>query len=159
MNTRWLSVPFLAALVLSTSAMAGIFGGASETQLGPDMWRVSYKGNAHVTPEKAADLALLRCAEIALNEGYGYFQIVDANARVDHSQFSTTDSYQAKIDSTGRNATISGGPKTFRYAKPTATNTILLLKNKPEGTLTYDADFLVKSLRKKYRIKDPAPKK
>jgi hypothetical protein len=110
--------------------------------------------------DRAADFTLLRSAEIALENGYPYFVIVD------EQQWTKSDSYTSPTQTTTTanvysygnsasgtaNSTTTGG-QTYNYAKPRTTNTIVLVKDK-DGVagLTYDAQFLVTSLRKKYKI-------
>ena len=65
---------------------SGFAGGYSETQLDENVFRVSFRGNRYTGREKVADFTLLRSAELALENGYQYFAIIDANSY-------TTDSY------------------------------------------------------------------
>jgi hypothetical protein len=53
----------------------GLTGGFDETQLDRDVFRVTFKGNGYTAPERATDLALLRCAEITLANGHKYFAV------------------------------------------------------------------------------------
>jgi hypothetical protein len=54
----------------------GFTGGYSDTQLGPDIFRVSFRGNAYTEPERVQDFALLHAAELALSHGYTHFGIL-----------------------------------------------------------------------------------
>ena len=77
------------AIALLTSACAtpyeqeGLLGGLNETQLGPNVWRISFQGNGFTTTQRAEDFVLLRGAELALKNGYSYFGL--ASSRVDTS--------------------------------------------------------------------------
>ena len=61
----------------TTYQSESLLGGFSSSQLDENVFQVSFKGNAFVSPEKASDYSLLRAAEIALEKGYKYFVIAD----------------------------------------------------------------------------------
>jgi len=48
-----------------------------EAQLEEDTFRVSFKGNGFTSDERLEDLAMLRAAQITLDNGFEYFVIVD----------------------------------------------------------------------------------
>jgi hypothetical protein len=54
----------------------GTIGGASETQLAPDSYRVSFSPTGSISWELAYRSALLRCAELTIQRGYRYFGVV-----------------------------------------------------------------------------------
>ena len=138
----------------------GLIGGASETQLSATQYRVRFRGNAHTTPDRAADYCLLRCAEIALREGFPCFAIVDERTRVDHTEWQQPGTYQADLRRTGPNtyrANMTGGPTTWNYNRPTADNTIVLLGADAKGPSVYEAAFITKSVKARYAIKAPDP--
>jgi len=150
----------------------GLMGGFSETQLDENVFRVSFRGNGFTNPERAADLSLLRAAELARNNGYSYFIIVDSQSYSKYSAVTTptTTTTTAQINTVGT-GNISGnnvnfnansigsatthtyGGQTFIISKPTTTNTIVCFKEKPEiNGLIYKVDFLMQSLTQKYGI-------
>jgi len=142
----------------------GITGGFDETQLGPKVYRVTFKGNGYTSPERAADLALLRCADLTLQSGYSYFAIVDAQTWNKVSSFTTpTQSYTTGLATAygygntatayGQSTTTTYCGQTFTFNKPSATNTIVMVKNQNEiAGMTYAARFLADSLGKKYQV-------
>jgi hypothetical protein len=143
-------------------------GGFDETQLDRNVFGVSFKGNGFTAPERATDLALLRCAELTLANGYRYFAVIDAQQRTKQSAFTTpTQSYTTGTASgtayrsgnavygsaTGSSQTTTYGGDTIVISKPSATNTIVLLKERNEiKGVTYDAQFLYSSLSQKYGV-------
>jgi hypothetical protein len=158
---------FIAFLMLvgcvTTYQPVGFTGGYSDTQLQPNMFRVIFRGNGYTSAERASDFCLLRCAELALQNSYPYFVIVDASNGVGYStyttptQSTTTGSAFSNGNSTFGNAqTITYGGQTHIIAKPSSTNTILCFKDKPDNsnTLVYDAAFLSNSIKQKYGITD-----
>ena len=138
----------------------GFMGGYEETQLNPNVYRVSFKGNAYTSMNRAADFTLLRSAELALENGYPYFVIVDANQWTKNETYTTPTQTTTTASATAYGNTATGsaystttGGQTYNYAKPRSTNTIVLLKtNDTAGSLVYDAQFIVDSMEKKYGI-------
>jgi hypothetical protein len=53
-------------------------GGYSEMRLGENIFQVSFRGNAYTHRDTASDFALLRSAEVALENGFRYFVIVES---------------------------------------------------------------------------------
>ena len=140
----------------------GFTGGFSETQLGENIFKVTFKGNAYTSPERASDFTLLRSAELVLENGFKYFIIVDSEKYTKTGAYTTpTTSYTTgSAYGTGNYAygsatTTTSGGQTYFYSKPRSTNTIVGFKEKPsiEGLL-YDAAFIVKSIKGKYEIKN-----
>src|SRR6266446_847886 len=62
----------------------GVAGGFSETKLAPDYYRVTFRGNGLTQPERASDFALLHAADIALENGYPFFEITNAESSSEH---------------------------------------------------------------------------
>lgn len=140
----------------------GFTGGYSETQLRENIFEVSFRGNAYTSRERASDFSLLRSAEVALENSYRYFVIVDSEKYSKTGTYTTpTKSYTTgTVYGSGNYAHVSGttttyGGQTYFISKPRATNTILCFKEKPEiNGLVYDAQFVSNSIRAKYDIKD-----
>ena len=51
--------------------------GYSETRLGESRYRITFVGNSQTNAETVKDFALLRAAELTLQEGYTWFQVVE----------------------------------------------------------------------------------
>jgi len=143
---------------------SGFMGGYDETQLNPNVYRVSFKGNAYTSMDRAADFTLLRSAELALEQGYQYFIIVDENQWAKNETYTTPTQTTTTANVYGYGNTATGtahstttGGQTYNYAKPRATNTIVLLESKDGVSgLVYDAQFIVSSMREKYGIQPTA---
>ena len=139
---------------------SGFKGGYTETQLSPDIFRVSFGGNAYTSAEAAANYTLLRSAELALENDHPYFVIIDehhsssTSAYTTPTQTTTTASVTAFGNTAhGSASSTTTGGQTYYFAKPGTSNLILLLKSK-EGIdgIVYDAAFLRTSLRNKYGL-------
>lgn len=142
--------------------------GYSETRLAEDMFRVSFKGNDVTEMDRAQDLALLRCAELTLNNGYSHFVIVDESASERVGTIVTPTTTQTYGTATGSATAIGNnvfgsasgyststtyGGQIFNTVSPSVSNTIVLLKEKPDDVFSFDAAFIYESLRAKYNLK------
>jgi len=154
-----------AVLIISACATSyqstGFTGGYTETQLDENVFRVSFSGNGYTGIERAADFSLLRSAELTLLHGYEYFVIVDSeNTSRTYTQTTpVTSNTTANIYSTGNSAfgtatTTTSGGQSYNITKPASSNVIVLLKERPADTFSYNARFLYNELRAKYGITD-----
>jgi hypothetical protein len=138
----------------------GLTGGFRDTQLAPDLFRVSFSGNAFTSGDRLQDFALLRAAELALSNGAQYFAVLSS------SDQSRTDTYvtpgssytTGTVSAYGNTGTYSGtttytAPQVRTYYKPGVGMLVRTFKSKPEGGFAFDADFISKSMREKYGLK------
>ena len=105
----------------------GMSGGYTETRLGENIFMVTFRGNGFTSSEKASDFALLRSAELALENGYSYFEIVDANSHISTSSYTTptTSTTTANAYGYGNYAygtarTTTYGGQTYNISKPSS---------------------------------------
>jgi hypothetical protein len=152
------------AIIFSCCATAykkiGWKGGYSETQLGENIFRVSFRGNGFTREERASDFNLLRSAEVSLENGFRYFIIVESDKSSSLSTYTTPMTSHTRVHvnvsgnyATGSATTYSDGGETYLISKPRAANTILCFKEKPEASvIIFDAEFVKKSIRHKYRL-------
>ena len=161
---RAVSFIFIAivAIVLSGCATpyqrVGFTGGYSETQLGDNIFQVSFRGNGYTSRDRASDFALLRSAELALEHGFRYFVIIESKqgAKIEtyttpSTSYTTGSAYGYGNYAYGSATTTTYGGQTYFISKPRATNTILCFKERPEiNGLVFDAEFVTKSIKKKY---------
>jgi len=135
-------------------------GGYSETRLGEDTFQVSFRGNGYTSPERASDFSLLRSAELTLQNGYRFFIVVDSEKSSSLSTYTTptTSNTTANVYGYGNYAhgnatTTTYGGQTYLISKPSAVNTIVCFKEKPQvNGLVFDAEFVLKSIKEKYGI-------
>lgn len=75
-----------AALALSACATSygrsGLFGGYSEKQVEPGVWRITATTNGFSGQYSSMTMAIYRAAELARDAGFPYFQVVRSNFRV-----------------------------------------------------------------------------
>lgn len=139
----------------------GLTGGYSETQLGDNIFQVSFRGNGFTSRERASDFTLLRSADVALEHGFRYFVIVTSEKGSKAAAYTTpTTSYTASSAygsgnyAYGSATTTTYGGQTYFISKPRDADTILCFKEKPKiNGLIFDAVFVSRSIRKKYGMK------
>jgi hypothetical protein len=148
----------------------GFTGGYSSAQLDVNVFQVSFTGNGYTNQEKANDFALLRSAEVVLENGYEYFSIVDGQRYSETKRFTTPSTSTTQLNANtygtvtgyGNTANYSGttygtattttyGGQTYFVSRPTASNTVVGFKEKPDG-IAYNAPMVIKSLKGKYGL-------
>ena len=125
----------------------------SSTQLDNNTFQVSYSGRASSADEKTTDLALLRSAEVALDNGFNYFVIVNVGES-DSSTMKVGDQDENDLEKTSYEPTLYRG-KRYVHSDPGADNTIVCFKEKPDG-FAYVALFVRATLRSKYQLDQAA---
>jgi len=130
---------------------SGFRGGFEETQLDDNVFKISFKGNAYTSKEKANDFNLLRCSEVTLKNNFKYFVIKEKS---DFSK-TTTDYVMQKNNynygSYNKSAIYTASEDTT--SKPRIANTIECYKEKPKTENTvYNAEMTQKNLKQKYNI-------
>lgn len=140
---------------------SGLTGGYEETQLAPNVWRVSFTGNGYTTQERTQDFALLRSAELTIKTGYRYFGFASAAVRANPGGVITTPGYSTTTGSAsiygntiyGNASTITTPGSSFAWTFPTANNTVVMFHEKPQAdTMIYDAEFICRSLGAKHKV-------
>ncbi|MFD2177758.1 CC0125/CC1285 family lipoprotein [Veronia pacifica] len=137
----------------------GFTGGYSETQIDENVFKVTFKGNAYTSKERASDFTLLRSAELTLQNGFTYFAVIDANSYSSNSTYTTPTTsntsasfYGSGSYTYGNATTTTYGGQTYNISKPNSSNTIVCFKEKPENLFSYNAKFTYKSISQKYGI-------
>lgn len=165
MNIRLISSLILLVILAGCATgyqQKGFTGGFSETQLDTNAWTVTFNGNAYTSKERAADFTLLRCAELALENGYGYFVSVESESYAttgtyttpSHSQSygsATANSYGNTTYIQGSSHTTTHGGQTYHYSKPGRSITMVAFAQKPSG-FSYNANLIRDQLTAKYGI-------
>jgi len=87
---------------------SGFMGGFSETQFAEDVYRVNFRGNGYTSAERTQDFAMLRAAELAEQNGFKYFAVINEEASTTVSTYTTPGTAQ-----TTGSAYIYGGPRNY----------------------------------------------
>lgn len=138
---------------------SGFTGGFDETALAPNVYRVSFRGNAYTSSERAADMALLRSADLTLQHGFKFFVLADASntSRISAMTTPQTTTTTGSVTAYGNMATFNAqsnsyGGETVYLAKPRAANLVVMYGDKPSvAGMVFDAAFVCASLASKYK--------
>ena len=148
----------LSAFVLFVTGCATTYqpqsftGGFSEARLGENMFRVTFKGNGYSGTDRVADFVLLRSAELTLEHGFRYFIIAESGKDAKSAIITTPTTSHTTFYKGFANTNTYGG-QSFIVRKPSANNTIVLYRDKPEiNGIVYDATFIKKSIKQKYGL-------
>lgn len=178
MNSKRMQKLYLFTLLVLISTVAScatpyqaksLTGGYSDTQLAPDVFRIYFRGNVPTSKERAEDFALLRAAELSLQRGFKYFAIMGAESSstqigsftIPGSAQTTGTAFATGNIGTPGTATYTGTysgtttytpSTTFQMAKPHTSLLIKCFPDKPGNIYTFDAAFIVQSLKQKYNI-------
>lgn len=158
-------------LVVCLSACAtayqhdGFGGGFSETQLDENVWRVTFRSNAFTSELRAQDFALLRSAELALENGYTYFTLTDSSPKKETGDFTIPSSshitvYGSDYRTYGNTPLRTYGEGTVSAARPSITKIAVMFKDKPDSQdMGYNASLVCQFLgEKKYKVICGAPR-
>lgn len=103
-------------------------GGYEETQLQPELFTVTFHGNAYTDMATVRNYALYRCAELTVARGFDYFEIVRDEKSTERSAIAT-------------------GTQASEYEKHETVITFRVGKGpKPASHDAYEARFLLNSL-------------
>jgi len=148
-------LPLLLACASSYSPKM-VFNGYSDIRLGENIFQVSFQGDGFDSRERVANLSLLRCAEVTLENGFKYFAIVrmvDNSGGVAGVTPMTTQIDTTTIGNTTYGTATTYGGHSFFITYPNTTNTIMCFKEKPDFRgLVYNAKMVASSLKAKYGI-------
>ena len=127
----------------------GFLGGYKEIQLDENVFQVSFEGNAFVSAGRVENYTLLRSAEVAMENGYDYFVIVDQDAYETtgtHYTPATTYTSGSVSGNSFYGTTTTYGGMMNSYSKPSSSNTIVGYRDKPDG-FSFRSENVVSSLR------------
>ncbi|MDG1139456.1 MAG: hypothetical protein P8N49_08060 [Opitutales bacterium] len=111
-----------------------------DTNLGEGLLRVTFKGGYHPA---TGELCLLRCAEVCLEAGFSYFEVVDSESGSSLEGHGSTYPFDQHYPARDR----------FMDDVPFVSKTIRMLKAKSENNFVYTAKEIKTSLRRKYEVK------
>jgi hypothetical protein len=159
----FIAIALLGSLVAACATgyqSSGFTGGFKDTQLAPDVFRVSFSGNAFTSSDRVQDFALLRAAELTLANNAQYFAVISsADQSRTETHISPGSSHTSgTVSAYGNTGYYSGtttytAPQVQTYYKPGVGMMIRTFQAKPEGGVVFDANFIVNSTRTKYGLK------
>lgn len=142
----------LALILLSGCATpyqeTGSTGGFTDKQISRNEFVVAFSGNGYTSGQRAADLCLLRCAEVTLENGFHYFILTAANTGYDTSTAVSMGSYFPM-----GYGSVGSFSATQTIPKPVAANRMVCFREKPTVTTQYfDAQNVYNEFSKKYGV-------
>ncbi|HKR90287.1 MAG TPA: hypothetical protein VJS38_19125 [Phenylobacterium sp.] len=156
-------LPALAALSLTAASLAGCAStptvyqaatpsnpvGYSEYRIETDRYRITFQGGSSAAPQQVMDFALLRAADLAIANGYDWFQVSDRSVQPTSSNSSSRVSFGVGGASFGSHSSVGMGVGTGfdlgggGYGAPLATIEVVMGKGrKPDSVDAYDAHAL-----------------
>ena len=125
--------------------------GFYDTQLAENVFEVTYQGESEA--HRVRDFAMLRASEITLEHGFRYFKILAEHDQAEHGTIVTggygIPSYNAVTNTT---ESYDVPVSSVSYTEHGSTKRIVCFKDKPEGAVVYDAEFVSNTIREKYGI-------
>ena len=131
-----LILPFFAGCSVGSIYGPGYY---SETKVGEDVRRVTFRGGDH---PMTGDLCLLRCAEVTMESGHAYFQVVDSESGSSIDQIPSAYPFHKHYHM----------EDSFFQDTAFVTKTIRMLKHEAADGFSYDAKEVNRSIRAKYEI-------
>lgn len=116
---------FLTACLPTPYQRLNLNQGYDEIQLDSNVFKVIFKGNRLTELDRTFDFVLLRCAEITVKNGFNYF------SPKENSQYTEIEN--------------------LNIYKPRSVKIISCYKKKPTQ-FSYNAKYIIKSIKKKYKI-------
>lgn len=128
-------------------------GGYADTQLTKDTFLVSFRGNDMTAPERTRDLAMLRSAEIMLENGYPYFVLLDMNTSSNSSSFTMPTANATTVSYAGYTSTNYQLPMTINTRVHNSELKVrgFVQQNAPHDAL--EAKKVIDNIKAKYKIK------
>ncbi len=153
-STRYFCFIILIGMVVFLTACTGyrsygVFGGFGEQKLSNNIYHVYVLGNGYTSQERVANLALLRAADIALQNNMNYFVISRKDAGDINPQATT------QITSNTKVSTLVYQGHKYYLTSPSSDNIVILFKTQPNvaNNVIYNAQKICDTLGKDYVAK------
>ncbi len=124
----------------------GMPGGYTETEVQPGVFLVQFIGNEHTPPDRPADFALLRAAELCLQRGRNYMFVGNP---VRHYMQTGTVSETTHVSASETSQVVTLSPSTLPIS-PIGGVIVSCTETQADGA--WDAQFLARAIRTKYSI-------
>lgn len=131
-------------------------GGYSDMKIQDDIFSIVFSGNAYISTERSGAFALLRCAEVTLENGYNYFTLLSGGTRAKQGAYTTPVQSHTTGYFTGNmysGQTSYSGGQTIFFEKPESSCLIQCFKEKPEGIMVLDAKQVRDNIKMQYNLK------
>ncbi len=152
---KWLPLTAAVASALLVSGCAtpyqkdGLRGGYNEIQLDQNIFRISFQGNGYTSPRKVTDYILLRSAELTLEKGFRYFQVMGVTDDTVRTSMPLPATATTTVTGNQASTVVTGGGF-LGITFPSATQTIVCFKERPQTVYAFDAKIVATSLGERY---------
>jgi len=122
-------------------------GGYTETEVQPGIFLVQFIGNEHTPPDRPADFALLRAADLCLQRGKNYMFVGNPERH-----------YMATGSVSGTTTVVPAIETSQLVSTPAPTlpvspiGGVMVLCSETQADGAWDAQFLARAIRTKYSI-------
>ena len=126
-------------------------GGYSSTQLDVDKFKVRFGCNGFTGASFCQNMALLRSAEVTIDNGFNHFIILNEDNSVSNSTYKSPEQSYTTVYGSGNYAyanTTTYGGHSYNISKPSTTNTILLIKERTNNS--YNAQIILNDMCGRY---------
>lgn len=131
-------------------------GNSSLIQLNDNLYKLDIGGNAFMSESKVKDFALLRVSEIALENGFKYFEIIEnqtSEKKIKLNNPSTTQTY-GSANTVGNRTSFNATSRTYNNdseLEKYRSEILFKLSNESnENSISYNAQMIFDSLASKY---------
>ena len=127
-------------------------GGFTETEVQPGLFLVRFIGNEQSTPDRTADFALLRAADLCLQRGKSHLLLGELATQYAHTGYlpgSTASTVVPTGSSDSVAVTVETSPPTPLYSP---TSGIAVSCTETTGQGAWDAHYLERAIRTKYAL-------
>ena len=156
----FISISFLLISCATPYQPKGSMGGFYETRINENVYRVSFKGNAYTSLEKATYFTMLRSAELTLEKGYYHFLVIDEEQYFKEVTSKTPDrtSYSTRVrksaDRIRLKVTVKNYPgQEITTYKPRSSNTIMMFKYPPTDEY-FDARYVIRTIKNEFNLQN-----
>ncbi|HEY5809067.1 MAG TPA: hypothetical protein VIT67_13925 [Povalibacter sp.] len=122
-------------------------GGYTETEVQPGVFLVQFIGNEHTPPDRPADFALLRAADLCLQRGKNYM-FVGSPAR-HYMATGTISGTTTVVPASETSQLVSTMPPTLPVSP---IGGVMVSCTETQASGAWDAQFLARAIRTKYSI-------
>ncbi|QQR80954.1 MAG: hypothetical protein IPJ69_02055 [Deltaproteobacteria bacterium] len=111
----------------------GFKGGYTDNHLQDNIYQINFGGNGWTSSEKSSDFALLRAAELTLENEYKYFIVLDGGTRIVSSETAGSVRTETTYDAYGRPTTSTKVNQPTKHYEPKTNLIIECFKAKPKA--------------------------
>lgn len=146
-----IALTFVISACATSYQKDGFTGGYEETWMSSDIVKVDFAGNGYTSSTRTADFSMLRVAELAIEKGYPYFELLNQSS----DSTTHTTPVQHNVSRVGNQVYVdqTGG---HTFTKPSSSNLAKFYMEKPAVAIgvIYESKFICNSIKAKHDLKE-----